>query len=104
MLVLHTATDWEVVSAAEDGLSALVPLLMLDMGYNPEQPERAFDAEEYFALLIGMMFQFYAILGAHFLRSAPLVRETPKIGRNDPCVCGSGKKYKKCCGARDVVH
>jgi SEC-C motif-containing protein len=25
-------------------------------------------------------------------------RETPKIGRNDPCHCGSGKKYKKCCG------
>jgi SEC-C motif-containing protein len=25
-------------------------------------------------------------------------RETPKIGRNDPCPCGSGKKYKKCCG------
>jgi SEC-C motif-containing protein len=27
------------------------------------------------------------------------VREEPKIGRNDPCPCGSGKKYKKCCGA-----
>ena len=26
-------------------------------------------------------------------------RETPKVGRNDPCPCGSGKKYKKCCGA-----
>src|SRR5205823_2827572 len=28
-----------------------------------------------------------------------IVRETEKIGRNDPCPCGSGKKYKKCCGA-----
>lgn len=26
-------------------------------------------------------------------------RAAPKIGRNDPCPCGSGKKYKKCCGA-----
>ncbi len=26
-------------------------------------------------------------------------REGPKIGRNDPCPCGSGKKYKKCCGS-----
>ena len=26
-------------------------------------------------------------------------RETPKVGRNEPCPCGSGKKYKKCCGA-----
>ncbi|MBU2978739.1 SEC-C metal-binding domain-containing protein [Alteromonas sp. C1M14] len=29
---------------------------------------------------------------------APITRATPKIGRNDPCVCGNGKKYKKCCG------
>ncbi|MGQ0525498.1 MAG: SEC-C metal-binding domain-containing protein [Betaproteobacteria bacterium] len=28
---------------------------------------------------------------------APHFRKTPKIGRNDPCPCGSGKKYKKCC-------
>jgi SEC-C motif-containing protein len=27
------------------------------------------------------------------------VRNTAKVGRNDPCPCGSGKKYKKCCGA-----
>lgn len=27
-----------------------------------------------------------------------VVREGKKIGRNDPCPCGSGKKYKKCCG------
>ena len=29
----------------------------------------------------------------------PTTRATPKVGRNDPCPCGSGKKYKKCCGA-----
>lgn len=28
-----------------------------------------------------------------------IVRETPKVGRNDPCPCGSGRKYKKCHGA-----
>ena len=27
-----------------------------------------------------------------------VVRDIPKVGRNDPCPCGSGKKYKKCCG------
>jgi preprotein translocase subunit SecA len=32
-------------------------------------------------------------------RAAPLRRETPKVGRNDPCPCGSGKKFKKCHGA-----
>jgi hypothetical protein len=38
------------------------------------------------------------------MSSAPveqLHRITPKIGRNEPCPCGSGKKYKKCCGAPD---
>ncbi len=29
----------------------------------------------------------------------PYRREEPKTGRNDPCPCGSGKKYKKCCAA-----
>ena len=28
----------------------------------------------------------------------PISRSTPKVGRNDPCPCGSGKKYKNCCG------
>jgi len=27
----------------------------------------------------------------------PVVRSAPKIGRNDPCICGSGQKFKKCC-------
>ncbi|HQP10905.1 MAG TPA: SEC-C metal-binding domain-containing protein, partial [Candidatus Omnitrophota bacterium] len=29
---------------------------------------------------------------------APVRHTGPKVGRNDPCPCGSGKKYKKCCG------
>ena len=33
------------------------------------------------------------------LFNEPITRSNPKIGRNDPCNCGSGKKYKKCCGA-----
>jgi len=28
----------------------------------------------------------------------PQTREEEKVGRNDPCPCGSGQKYKKCCG------
>ncbi len=34
----------------------------------------------------------------HHHKPQTVVRDTPKIGRNDPCLCGSGKKYKKCCG------
>jgi preprotein translocase subunit SecA len=31
-------------------------------------------------------------------KQAPMVKSGPDVGRNDPCPCGSGKKYKKCCG------
>ena len=33
----------------------------------------------------------------------PVRRDQPKVGRNDPCPCGSGKKYKKCHGAVATV-
>ena len=32
------------------------------------------------------------------LKGRPERRPTPKVGRNDPCPCGSGKKFKRCCG------
>ena len=32
-----------------------------------------------------------------YKKSKTIVKE-PKVGRNDACPCGSGKKYKKCCG------
>jgi len=28
----------------------------------------------------------------------PTIAKKPKVGRNEPCPCGSGKKFKKCCG------
>ena len=35
---------------------------------------------------------------ASAMNTTTVVRSTPKVGRNDPCPCGSGKKYKNCCG------
>ncbi|GMV44256.1 MAG: protein translocase subunit SecA [Myxococcales bacterium] len=37
-------------------------------------------------------------------RHVPVVRQRPKVGRNDPCYCGSGKKYKKCHLAQDEAE
>lgn len=31
-------------------------------------------------------------------QTRPTVRSEPRVGRNEPCPCGSGKKFKKCCG------
>jgi SEC-C motif-containing protein len=41
----------------------------------------------------------WKFLDARGVHHGPIVRTEPKIGRNDPCTCGSGKKYKKCCAA-----
>lgn len=35
----------------------------------------------------------------HGPRPEPVRRAEPKVGRNEVCPCGSGKKFKKCCGA-----
>ena len=36
----------------------------------------------------------------HGPKQETVVHQAPKTGRNDPCFCGSGKKFKKCCGSR----
>lgn len=41
--------------------------------------------------------QLVELASDHLHRGAP-VRSTPRAGRNEPCPCGSGKKYKRCCG------
>ena len=48
------------------------------IGLEPDEPEDISDLEK--------------------LLNPPLPVKSDKIGRNDPCPCGSGKKYKKCCG------
>lgn len=40
----------------------------------------------------------WRFLDAKGVHTGTYKRTEPKIGRNDPCACGSGKKFKKCCG------
>ncbi len=73
----------------------------------------AFDPEKLYMNMVGCnaewlytLPQWDAILTAErrkelykIEKSSKTVVKPPKVGRNDPCPCGSGKKYKKCCGA-----
>jgi SWIM/SEC-C metal-binding protein len=52
------------------------------IGFEPDKPEDISDLEK-------------------LLNPRQVVR-SEKIGRNDPCPCGSGRKYKKCCGANNL--
>jgi SEC-C motif-containing protein len=40
----------------------------------------------------------WKFLDAKGVKAGPVRRESPKVGRNDPCHCGSGQKFKKCHG------
>jgi len=42
------------------------------------------------------------IITEYAVKNIPLTRSSPKVGRNDLCPCGSGKKYKKCCLGKDL--
>jgi len=48
---------------------------------------------------MGMSMEQLQAVGGDEAPRTPIRREHPKVGRNDPCPCGSGKKYKKCHGA-----
>lgn len=37
-------------------------------------------------------------------KHVPTKRESPKVGRNEPCPCGSGQKFKQCCGKERTLH
>ncbi len=54
------------------------------LGIEPDKPENISDLEK--------------LLGSQQLT------KSEKIGRNDPCPCGSGEKYKKCCGSLGALQ
>ena len=69
---------------------------------SPQEEKRAMMlAQEAFPSTIGDIYQFWLAR-----RNTPgtVRREAPKVGRNDPCPCGSGKKFKQCCGTEPTLH
>ncbi|MEO7159937.1 MAG: UPF0149 family protein [Polaromonas sp.] len=93
---------WKVLIYDRESAVLLVPVMIYQQGYNPDKREVQIEQQpDLFAQLIvcvSKIRKFWSSYrpGGTF---APLVRDAQKVGRNDPCPCGSGKKYKKCCGA-----
>lgn len=102
----------ELVNDEEHG-GWLIPMMMLyhehdedpKMRPEPITPEKREDIIAHMAAGLVGAYRYFrghrkAYAGSAF---APEYRRmTSKIGRNDPCPCGSGKKYKKCCGGETV--
>ena len=58
------------------------------------------DAEEWTATQRARLGSYVAGLHAYWQSKRQVVNTTPKVGRNEPCPCGSGRKHKKCCLAK----
>jgi len=97
----------ELVNDEEHG-GCLIPMMMLchehdedpELRPKPISPEKRDDIIVHMAAgLLGAYRYFRAHREANAVVGTAGPRLTaPKTGRNDPCLCGSGKKYKKCCG------
>jgi uncharacterized protein len=97
--------DKEMARDMREALQAIAALEEDDTGapasnlYDPSAPPSVSAARvQAVDEAIGAVYTLYDIAQALGPR-VPSVRNLDKTGRNDPCPCGSGKKYKKCCGA-----
>ena len=99
--------SWDELIEDPDDYHLISPIVLFDLGHNPDRPEQQIDQDDAFAqLLITTLYELMAWWRDPHRRAVreqlarmPLLRQSVKVGRNDPCPCGSGKKYKKCCGA-----
>ena len=112
------ADDWAALWALDafkpggkmDGGCLITPFLRLGDSTGLEITRKEGNAQRWVDAVVSSL----AAVHAHWLERrsaapavashAPLRREAPKVGRNDPCPCGSGQKYKKCCGQAPTLH
>lgn len=91
--------DWEPVVEAEPDLFLIVQLFGTEEGWEEQE---SYPEDEIVALQDGLpeLARTVFSLGMAARAATPTIRrEEPKVGRNDACPCGSGKKFKQCCGA-----
>lgn len=109
--VNFSAEAWKPLLETEEGQRLYRPIRLLgDMELDPEDFALSGTPHQRHALAIQIQ-QAVLDIYAHWLpiRHANYEREVaqrlaPKVGRNDACPCGSGKKFKKCCGSPAVLH
>ncbi|MFZ1092787.1 MAG: UPF0149 family protein [Xanthobacteraceae bacterium] len=109
--------DWAPLVEDEDHGGSLVPIFALAHEHDPDPGMRPYNrpisAEQREKLIVGTAAGVMAIY--HYFEAQRLMpglsmgdsttyrRGAPKVGRNDPCPCGSGKKFKHCC-AKPTLH
>jgi uncharacterized protein len=109
--------QWAALLADEQHGGLLVPIFALAHEHHPDPEVRpykeAISAQQRERLIVGAaagvigIYRYFkaqrALENESFDSVTTFRRNMPKIGRNDPCPCGSGKKFKQCCG-RTTLH
>ena len=104
----------EIINDEENG-GSMVPIWALAYEHHPDARMRPFkdpiDDKKRDDLIIAaaagvirMHDYFMGHREEYLSDDQTFVRPHRKVGRNELCPCGSGKKYKKCCGARPTIH
>lgn len=112
--VALSVKDWQVLFDDPQGAVWIDPFRMLGGGELDEMEKRMSETPEHREMLARQIRQNLAHIYRFWLphRKAEYERQIAraeqaksfKVGRNDPCPCGSGKKFKKCCGAVSNLH
>lgn len=93
------ATAWQ--GGGEEVMDLLFPIMVFTTAEGHESLERL-DAEELETLKLSLpssvrkLHTFWKARG-ELAKTVPFKHSEQQVGRNDPCICGSGKKFKKCC-------
>ena len=100
------ATGWQTFLHDEEHAGAIVPMMALAHENDPDpklrfespSPEKRTELLQRMTAGIVQMYRYFAPMRAQPIST--FTRSQPKTGRNEPCPCGSGKKYKQCCLSR----
>jgi len=99
---------WDALEEDEECVAVLNLVAAFDTGEkSPGRPLTESERDEVISLLVAGL-QYIYVFWRRYLRVVNAPREPVRVeaepGRNDDCPCGSGKKYKKCCGSPDKLH
>jgi uncharacterized protein len=109
--ISYCEDEWDKLLLTENDeteeIAAILMLaLLLELGHNPDNEEQIISDEERKEIFMSLPIAVYAVYDywqAKKQQQKVTARTKQKVGRNDPCPCGSGKKYKKCCEGKESV-
>lgn len=106
--------DWQPLFDDPAACQALRPIYLLGADEVTEEeegltrwPNQREELTKQIPASLGVIYRFwlpYRQMLHQRTVATPFEHRQPKIGRNDPCPCGSGKKFKKCCGMAASLH